>query len=57
MSLIHEVIFILVLFPAQFFSLASMNHTIASMLILAKYFDIHDYGNLSWFSAAYSMTV
>lgn len=42
---------------AQFLSLAAMNHTVAPLMILAEYFDIHDYGKLSWFSAAYSMTV
>lgn len=57
MNSIHEVVFVAVLCLAQFLSLAAMNQTVAPMLILAKYFDIHDYGNLSWFSAAYSMTV
>jgi len=46
-----------VLCLAQFLSLAAMNHTVAPLMILAEYFDIHDYGKLSWFSAAYSMTV
>ncbi|KAK1751400.1 MFS general substrate transporter [Echria macrotheca] len=54
---IHEVAFIFILCLAQFLSLAAMNQTVAPMLILAEYFDIRDYGNLSWFSAAYSMTV
>lgn len=57
LSSVHEVVFVFVLCLAQFLSLAAMNQTVAPMLILAKYFDIHDYGNLSWFSAAYSMTV
>ncbi|EGO57255.1 hypothetical protein NEUTE1DRAFT_129283 [Neurospora tetrasperma FGSC 2508] len=57
LSLVHEVVLVFVLCLAQFLSLAAMNQTVAPMLILAKYFDIHDYGNLSWFSAAYSMTV
>ncbi len=56
-SRLHEIVFVFVLCLAQFLSLAGMNQTVAPMLILAKYFDIHDYGNLSWFSAAYSMTV
>ncbi|KAK3313612.1 major facilitator superfamily-domain-containing protein [Apodospora peruviana] len=54
---IHEISFIFILCLAQFLSLAAMNQTVAPVLILADYFDIHDYGNLSWFSAAYSMTV
>ncbi|KAK3334142.1 MFS general substrate transporter [Cercophora scortea] len=53
----HEAGFVFVLCLAQFLSLAAMNQTVAPVLILAEYFDIHDYGNLSWFSAAYSMTV
>ncbi|KAK3339729.1 major facilitator superfamily-domain-containing protein [Lasiosphaeria hispida] len=56
-QLLHEISFIFLLCLAQFLSLAAMNQTVAPLLILAKYFDIHDYGNLSWFSAAYSMTV
>ncbi|KAM7192128.1 MFS general substrate transporter [Rhypophila sp. PSN 637] len=54
---VHEVLFIAVLCLAQFLSLASMNQTVSPLLILAEFFDIHDYGKLSWFSAAYSMTV
>ncbi|KAK4447074.1 MFS general substrate transporter [Podospora aff. communis PSN243] len=54
---IHEVLFVLVLCLGQFLSLAGMMQTISSMLILANYFDIRDHGNLSWFSAAYSMTL
>jgi len=54
---LHEVIFVFVLCLAQFLSLAAMNQTVAPILILCEFFDIHDYGNLSWFSAAYSMTV
>jgi len=53
----HEAVFVLVLCLAQFLSLVAMNQTVAPMLILAEYFRIGDYGNLSWFSAAYSMTV
>ncbi|KAK5655899.1 hypothetical protein OQA88_5438 [Cercophora sp. LCS_1] len=54
---IHEIAFLFVLCLAQFLALAAMNQTVAPLLILAKYFNIDDYGNLSWFSAAYSMTV
>ncbi|KAK3358387.1 MFS general substrate transporter [Lasiosphaeria ovina] len=54
---VHEAVFVFVLCLAQFLSLAAMNQTVAPLLILSEYFDIHDYGNLSWFSAAYSMTV
>lgn len=54
---IHEVALIFTLCLAQFLSLAAMNQTVAPLMILAEYFDINDYGKLSWFSAAYSMTV
>jgi hypothetical protein len=57
MSLIHQIAFIFIACLAQFLSLGAMNQTVAPVLVLAKYFDVHDYGNLSWFSAAYSMTV
>jgi len=57
MSQLHELTFIFILCMAQFLSLSAMNQTVAPMMILADYFDIHDYGNLSWFSAAFSMTV
>ncbi|KAK0622500.1 major facilitator superfamily-domain-containing protein [Immersiella caudata] len=53
---LHEAIFVFVLSLAQFLSLAAMNQTVAPLMILCEFFDIHDYGNLSWFSAAYSMT-
>jgi hypothetical protein len=42
---------------AQFLLLGGMNQTVAPVMILAEHFHIHDYGTLSWFSAAYSMTV
>ncbi len=53
----QDAVFVLLLCLAQFLSLAAMNQTVAPLLILASYFNIYDYGNLSWFSAAYSMTV
>lgn len=57
MSIIHQVAFVFVACLAQFLSLGAMNQTVAPVLVLAKYFHVLDYGNLSWFSAAYSMTV
>ena len=57
MSQIHEVAFIMIVCLAQFLSLSGMNQTVAPVMILAEYFNIRDYGTLSWFSAAYSMTV
>jgi hypothetical protein len=57
MSSIHKIAFIFVACLAQFLSLGGMNQTVAPVMVLAKYFNIVDYGTLSWFSAAYSMTV
>jgi hypothetical protein len=57
MSQIHEITFIMIVCLAQFLSLSGMNQTVAPVMILAEYFNISDYGTLSWFSAAYSMTV
>jgi hypothetical protein len=57
MSLIHQIAFIAVACLAQFLSLGGMNQTVAPVMVLAKYFNINDYGTLSWFSAAYSMSV
>jgi hypothetical protein len=54
---LHEAAFVLTACSAQFLSLAAMNQTVAPVLILADYFHIFDYGTLSWFSAAYSLTV
>ncbi|KAF2460251.1 major facilitator superfamily [Lineolata rhizophorae] len=57
MSRLHEVAFIFVACLAQFLSLCALNQTVGPVIILANQFEIHDYGTLSWFSAAYSMTV
>jgi hypothetical protein len=57
MSSTHKVALILVACLAQFLSLGGMNQTVAPVMVLAKYFNINDYGTLSWFSAAYSMSV
>lgn len=57
MSHIHEIAFIFIVCLAQFLSLGGMNQTVAPVMILAENFNIQDYGTLSWFSAAYSMTV
>jgi hypothetical protein len=57
MSFPHQVALVVVCCLAQFLNLAGMNQTVAPVMILAEYFDIRDYGTLSWFSAAYSMSV
>ncbi|KIW07398.1 uncharacterized protein PV09_02241 [Verruconis gallopava] len=57
LSFPRQVALIAVCCSAQFLNLAGMNQTVASVMILSHYFDIRDYGTLSWFSAAYSMSV
>jgi hypothetical protein len=57
MSLFRKIALILVACLAQFLNLGGMNQTVAPVMVLADYFGIRDYGTLSWFSAAYSMTV
>ena len=57
MSRLHTIAFVIVTCCAQFLSMSGMFQTVAPMMILANYFDISDYGTLSWFSAAYSLTV
>jgi MFS family permease len=57
MSRTHKIAFVLVACLAQFLSLGGLNQTVAPVFLFAKYFKIQDYGTLSWFSAAYSMSV
>lgn len=53
----QQVAFILITCLAQFLSLSALNQTVSPVMILAKYFEVEDYGNMSWFSASYSMSV
>lgn len=57
MSLLRKIALVLVACSAQFLNLGGMNQTVAPVMVLADYFQIRDYGTLSWFSAAYSMSV
>jgi hypothetical protein len=57
MSTSQLVIFISITCASQLLSLSAMNQTVAPVMILARYFRVHNYGELSWFSAAYSMSV
>jgi hypothetical protein len=57
LSFPHQIALVVVCCLAQFLNLGAMNQTVAPVMILADYFDIRDYGTLSWFSAAYSMCV
>lgn len=56
-SQIHEYAFIINVCLAQLFSLAALAQTVAPLPIIANYFNNHDPGQLSWFTAAYSLTV
>lgn len=51
------VMFISITCVSQLLSLSAMNQTVAPVMILARYFGVQNYGELSWFSAAYSMSV
>lgn len=51
------VIFISITCVSQLLSLSAMNQTVAPVMILARYFKVQNYGELSWFSAAYSMSI
>ena len=57
LSTLHQIALVAICCLAQFLNLAGMNQTVAPVTILANYFNIRDYGTLSWFSAAYSMSV
>jgi hypothetical protein len=57
LSLPHKIAFVVIACLAQFLNLGGMYQTVASLMVLSDYFNIHDYGTLSWFSAAYSLTV
>lgn len=57
MSRTRELAFIFITCLAQLLSLSAMNQTVAPVMVLADYFEINDYGTLSWFSASYSMSV
>lgn len=53
----QQIALVMICCLAQFLNLAGMNQTVAPVMILSDYFHITDYGTLSWFSAAYSMSV
>ncbi|OAG03103.1 MFS general substrate transporter [Paraphaeosphaeria sporulosa] len=53
----QELPFIFITCIAQFLSLSALNQTVSPVMVLAKHFRVEDYGNLSWFSASYSMSV
>ncbi|OCK77023.1 MFS general substrate transporter [Lepidopterella palustris CBS 459.81] len=56
-SELHVIAFIINVCLAQLFSLAALAQTVAPLPIIADYFNNHDPGQLSWFTAAFSLTV
>ncbi|EOD48197.1 hypothetical protein UCRNP2_5054 [Neofusicoccum parvum UCRNP2] len=57
MSSAHEALFVLVVSSAQLLTQAGMAQSMAPLQIMAKDFDDPSPGQLSWFTAAYSLTV
>ncbi|KAL2063269.1 hypothetical protein VTL71DRAFT_5074 [Oculimacula yallundae] len=58
MSLLHEIAFVGVLCTAQLFTQASLGQAIAPLQIIGATFGVsHSPGQMSWFPAAYSLTV
>ena len=57
MSSKQKVAFIFITCIAQFLSLSALCQTVAPVILLGRHFNIDNYGELSWFTAAFSMTV
>ncbi|RDW56418.1 hypothetical protein BP5796_13167 [Coleophoma crateriformis] len=53
----HETAFIVCVCLAQFLSLACLAQTVALSLIIGNSFNVENPGQLSWFTASYSMTL
>ncbi|OAL46556.1 hypothetical protein IQ07DRAFT_517424 [Pyrenochaeta sp. DS3sAY3a] len=53
----QQAAFISITCVAQLLSLSALFQTVAPVKVLADYYHIDNYGDLSWFSAAYSMTL
>lgn len=57
LSKIREIAFIILVCMAQFLSLAGLAQTVAPLLIIGQTFNITNPGQLSWYTASYSLTV
>lgn len=57
LSLAHEILLIFMICMAQFLSLAGLAQTIAPLGIIGSSFDVIDKGELSWYLAAFSLTL
>ena len=53
----RDVAFIFIVCMAQFMSLAGLSQSVAPMFIIGDTFKVYDAGELSWYAAAYSLTV
>jgi len=56
-SAIHEIAFIFMICMAQFLALAGLAQSIAPLGIIGRSFGVRDGGELSWYPAAFSLTV
>ena len=53
----HELAFILLVCIAQFLALAGLSQTVAPQSLVGAAFNVTDIGTISWFTAAFSLTV
>jgi hypothetical protein len=53
----RDIAFVISVCSAQFLSLACLAQTVAPLTIIGNAFNVDDPGQLSWFTAAYSMTL
>jgi hypothetical protein len=53
----HEIAFIVNVCLAQFITLAALAQTVAPLLLIGEELKVNNSGQLSWFTAAYSMTL
>ncbi|TKA77312.1 hypothetical protein B0A49_03281 [Cryomyces minteri] len=56
-SKLHEVAFVINVCMAQFLSLAALAQSVAPLLIIGESFNVTNPGQLSWYTAAFSLTV
>lgn len=56
-SRLHDVAFIFTVCMAQFMSLAGLAQSVAPLFIIGRTYGVFDPGELSWYAAAYSLTV
>ena len=57
MGLVHEILFVVVVCSSNIFTQAGLGMTVAPLKIIGNGLGVSDPGGLSWFVAAYSLTV